>query len=55
MVDFKFFKEIWTDKIIDEYYSQMPTGYKSNFTFTHYTERQLGQSVIDAGFKIKGV
>lgn len=55
MVDFKFFKKVWTDKIIDEYYSQMPTEYKSDYTFTHYTERQLGQSVIDAGYKIKGV
>ena len=55
MVDFKFFKEIWTDEIIDEYYSQMPTAYKVDHSFTHYAERQLGQCVIDVGFKIKGV
>ena len=55
MVDFKFFKEIWTDEIIDEYYLQMPTLYKADYTFNHYLERQLGQSVIDTGFKIKGV
>ena len=55
MVDFKFFKEIWTDEIIDEYYLQMPTGYQRDHSFTHYAERQLGQRVIDAGFKIKGV
>lgn len=55
MVDFKFFKEIYTDEIIDEYYSKTTTEYKSNYTFNHYLERQLGQCILDAGFKIKGV
>lgn len=55
MVDFKFLKEVWTDEIIDECYLQMPTEYQPDYAFTHYVERQLGQSVINAGFKIKGV
>jgi lipopolysaccharide biosynthesis protein len=55
MVDFKFFTECWTDLVIDITYSQLPTEYLPDNSLTHYLERKLGQSVVDAGFEIKGV
>tara|TARA_B100000214_G_C23965696_1_gene627593 strand:- start:1552 stop:2295 length:744 start_codon:yes stop_codon:yes gene_type:complete len=55
MVDFKVFKELLTDEIIDEWYQQMPSGYKPDNTFTHTAERLLGKLIIDKGYKIKGV
>lgn len=55
MVDFNAFKEILTDEMIDDWYNRMPAGYKQNHSFAHEVERLLGQIVVDAGFKIKGV
>ena len=53
--DFKIITKLLSDQIIDEWYALMPKGYRGDHTFTHTVERNLGQIIIDAGFKIKGV
>ncbi len=55
MSDFKIITKLLSDQIIDEWYSLVPSGYHRDHTFTHTLERKLGQIIIDAGFKIKGV
>lgn len=55
MSDFKIITKLLSDQIIDEWYSLVSIGYHRDKTFTHTLERKLGQIVIDAGFKIKGV
>lgn len=55
MVDFQAYKQILTDKMIDEWCEKMPNGYIQDHSFAHDTERLLGKIILDAGFKIKGV